>query len=109
MKHKDYLKVDFYIPDINLIIEYDGIQHFEPVDFGEKDKGKIHQKFEEIKYRDNLKNEYCNIRNINILRIPYWIKLKDIEKSVMNKVNELIEVGIEYDSIIEDEGIWKVI
>lgn len=109
LKHKDYLKVDFYIPDINLIIEYDGIQHFEPVDFGEKDKGKIHQKFEKTKYRDNLKNEYCNIRNINILRIPYWIKLKDIEKSVMNKVNELIEVGIEYDSIIEDEGIWKVI
>ena len=27
------LKFDFYIPDLGILIEYDGIQHYEPSDF----------------------------------------------------------------------------
>ena len=34
--------------------------------------------FEEIKYRDNLKNEYCRNNHIKLKRIPYT-KIKDIK------------------------------
>lgn len=71
------LKFDFYIPKYNLIIEYDGIQHFEPVEFlgGEKE-------FEKNRQRDLLKNDYCNKNNIKLFRISYkeniLIRLKEI-------------------------------
>ena len=58
------LPFDFYLPDYNLCIEFDGRQHYEPR-FGEKDYLRT------VKH-DNIKNEYCKNNNINLLRIPYW-------------------------------------
>lgn len=60
------LPFDFYLPELNTCIEYDGIQHFEPVDFfgGE-------EKFNEIKKRDKIKTDYCKDNNITLLRIRY--------------------------------------
>lgn len=64
------LRFDFAIfneeGDIELLVEYDGIQHFEPVPFfGGEDK------FRESVKRDNMKNEYCADRGIELLRISY--------------------------------------
>jgi len=57
---------DFYIPELNLAIEYDGIFHFEsPSEIFENEVQKQ-------KERDKFKNQYCHIHNINLLRIPYW-------------------------------------
>lgn len=60
------LRFDFYLPVQNLFIEYDGIQHFKPIDFfgGE-------EYFDKLKKYDNIKNDYCEINNINLLRISY--------------------------------------
>ena len=73
-RNKRPLPFDFYLPDYNLLIEYDGEQHFEPVDFfgGE-------EQFEYQKYNDNIKNTYCIKNNINLIRIPYW-DFDNIEK-----------------------------
>lgn len=63
---KRRLKFDFFIPSHNLCIEYDGEQHFVPIDcFGGKPKLKITQK------RDKTKDEYCHKNNIHLLRISY--------------------------------------
>ncbi len=60
------LPFDFYINNTYLI-EYDGIQHFEPIDFmGGEDSFN-----ERIRY-DKIKNEYCKSHNIPLIRIPYW-------------------------------------
>jgi len=60
------LRFDFYIPSLNAAIEYDGIQHFEPVEqFGGEEA------FEDNKIRDTLKNNFCTQKNIHLLRIPY--------------------------------------
>jgi hypothetical protein len=60
------LVFDFYLPDYNLCIEYDGVQHFKEVkNFGGK-KG-----YDNIKKRDIIKNNYCLINNIFLLRIKY--------------------------------------
>ena len=60
------LPFDFYLPDNNCCIEYDGIQHFKPIEHfgGEKS-------LEKTKINDQIKNEYCNKNNIKLLRIKY--------------------------------------
>lgn len=64
--HKE-LPFDFYIPSLNIAIEYDGIQHFEIVGhFGGLDS------FIERKIRDTIKSFYCQQNNIKLIRIPYW-------------------------------------
>ena len=75
------LRFDFYLPDYNLAIEYDGIQHFKS-----KYEFNLNQ-FKETKQRDFLKNKLCFIYKINLLRIPYWDfkKIDEIlEKKVIN-------------------------
>lgn len=48
------------------LIEYDGKQHFSPIDyFGGEETLKIQQE------RDQKKNKWCKENNINLLRIPY--------------------------------------
>jgi hypothetical protein len=66
------LPFDFYLPSQNIIIEYDGRQHFEPVEaFGGMDG------FEATQLTDQIKNEYCKNNNIKLIRISY--KLSDDE------------------------------
>ena len=49
-----------------ILIEFDGEQHFEPVEyFGGEEKFLIQ------KERDKRKNKYCEENNIPLLRIPY--------------------------------------
>ena len=75
--NKGLLKFDFYVPKINLAIEYDGEQHFKPVEqFGGEDA------FVLLKENDRIKNRFCKENNINLLRISY----KDIKK-----ISEIID------------------
>lgn len=58
---------DFYIPSKNIAIEFDGEQHYRPVEyFGGVDKYN-----KQIK-RDKQKTNYCSENNIELIRIPYW-------------------------------------
>jgi hypothetical protein len=81
LKDRDFLRFDFYLPDKNLIIEYDGIQHYEPVNFGGCTKEQAEENFKNQQIRDKIKNEYCNENNINLLRIKYT-DFKNINKII---------------------------
>ena len=73
-RSKKELPFDVYIPSLNIAIEYDGIQHFEIIDyFGGLDG------FIEIKIRDTIKTIYCKENNIKLIRIPYT-EYDNIEK-----------------------------
>lgn len=61
------LPFDFYLPDYNILIEYDGKQHYESVDLFGGEKG-----FKYTKQNDGIKNQYCKNNNIKLIRIPYW-------------------------------------
>lgn len=61
--------VDFYIKSMNLIIEYNGEQHYEPVCFNGMSKSQANIKFENQKIRDNKLRKYCKDNNINLLEI----------------------------------------
>ena len=79
------LPFDFYLPDYNLIIEYDGKQHFEISSFfGDIDS------FIGIKVRDTIKNIYCKKNNINLIRIPYWEydNIENILNKIINKLDD---------------------
>ena len=65
-KHKNELPFDFYLPEFNLCIEYNGAQHYRPIKwFGGTETLK------KIKLRDNIKKEYCKNNNIDLIIIRY--------------------------------------
>ena len=77
-KSQRVLPFDFYLPTFNIAIEYQGIQHYEPVKyFGGQEKFEIQQK------HDAIKNEYCKSNGILLLRIPYY-KFDSIEEELNN-------------------------
>lgn len=66
-KDEKPLPFDFYLPYYNIAIEYDGEQHFRPVDFfGGKEK------FKKQLNHDRTKDEFCKNNGITLLRIPYF-------------------------------------
>ncbi len=80
-KAKRYLPFDFYLPDYNCCIEFDGEQHFEIVKwFGGLDG------FIGTVIRDTIKNEYCKKNNIKLIRIPYQ-EFNNIERIIVNELN----------------------
>lgn len=76
---KKPLPFDFYLPTFNICIEYDGLQHFQPIDFANKGEEWAFINFQTAQYHDKLKNKYCQDNNIPILRIPYF---KNIEEEL---------------------------
>lgn len=60
------LPFDFYLPDYNLCIEFNGIQHYRAVEyFGGVKKFKAQQK------NDKIKKKYCDDNNISLIIIRY--------------------------------------
>ena len=70
--YRSLLRFDFFVPSQNLCIEYQGEQHYEPVDFAGKGIEWAKMKFEENQEKDNIKRIFCKDNNINLLEIPYW-------------------------------------
>ena len=60
------LSYDFYIPSQSILIEYQGQQHYEPIDyFGGKHQFKLQQK------HDKLKADYAKDHNYTLITVPY--------------------------------------
>ncbi len=77
-KNINPLPFDFFIIDKNLLIEYDGQQHFG------KSKGRIFD-FESIKRNDQIKNDFANDNGYKLVRIPY---------KKLNKINTILQTII---------------
>lgn len=77
-----YYYFDFFLPDINTMIEYDGAQHYMPVEYfgGE-------QQFAKQKNIDNLKNDWCKNNNIQLIRISYSQDIKKVLESSTTILN----------------------
>lgn len=71
-KYKNVLQFDFYLQDFNTCIEFQGLQHYEPVDFAGKGEEWAKELFKTNLIRDQMKRDYCNKNNIKLIEIPYW-------------------------------------
>lgn len=58
---------DFYLPDYNILIEYDGDLHFKSANSGWNNE----ESFERTKQKDEFKNNWCKENGVNLIRIPY--------------------------------------
>ena len=77
------LSYDFYLPKYNLLIEFQGGQHEQPVEyFGGKEQFKVQQE------HDKRKREYAKLHNINLLEIWYY-DINNIEKILTETLNNL--------------------
>ncbi len=63
------LPFDFYLPDYNLLIEYDGEQHFKPVDIWGGEEGFARQQI-----LDGIKNKFAADHKIKLIRMIICIK-----------------------------------
>ena len=71
-KYKNSLRFDFYLPQYNLCVEFDGIQHFKKVNWdGKLSEKQMEENLQCCKIKDKIKNDYCKFHNINLLRIRY--------------------------------------
>lgn len=67
---KRQLAFDFYLPKRNILIEYDGKHHFQPIPFG-SDNPEID--FEKQKIRDRIKEEFALKNGFTLIRIPFHV------------------------------------
>ena len=65
------LSYDFYIPSKNLLIYFQGIQHYEPTDFNNEGMEQAEKNFEIQQEHDKRKREYAQQNNIDLLEISY--------------------------------------
>ena len=71
-RDKNPLPFDFYLPQYNLCIEFDGEGHFEKINWdGNYTNEQLEEKLKSYKYHDQIKNDYCKNNGINLLRIRY--------------------------------------
>lgn len=114
------LRFDFYLPDYNTCIEFDGRQHFQlEGSFAELES------LEDIQYRDKIKSNYCIDNHILLIRIPFNqinnINIKDImniiehdkEKFMISynpMITRMLEAFNNYDNVLlgECDGIPKI-
>lgn len=66
LKNEKKLRFDFYLPDVDLLIEFDGKQHFL-----RDEKSFMIREYDRRIKNDRMKNQYCKENNLNLLRISY--------------------------------------
>lgn len=80
-KDKRLLAFDFYLPFLNICIEYDGRQHFEDVELWGGKNYLI-----DVQRKDKIKSDFCVENNINLIRISHKDDIKE-------KLNNLIFIN----------------
>ena len=94
---------DFYLPNHDMFIEYDGEQHYHPVTvFGGKEA------YDKRVFRDKTKDNYVKSLSKTIIRVPYTLRDSISITHFLNsttplniKPGEVVVEGNEYDVIAE--------
>lgn len=77
-----YAYFDFYVNN-SYIIEYDGQQHFSPQCFNGMNELTSNEQFIKTQEHDSYKNEWCKNNNIPLIRIPYIVKVQNINLEML--------------------------
>ena len=91
--YKNPLKFDFYLPDYNLCIEYQGEQHYKSVQYWGGEEA-----FKKVQIRDQIKKDYCLENEIFLLEVPYDLgSIENIKSYITYVLNNMKEGVFEYD------------
>lgn len=78
------LPFDFYLPKYNILIEYDGLGHY---NFNDKSEWRTKENVLLTQKHDNIKTRYCEDNNIKLIRIPYYDYNKLNEEYLLSLIN----------------------
>ena len=81
------LRFDYFLPSYNILIEYDGIQHFTFSNSG----WDTESKFLKTQQYDEFKTEWCKENSIPLLRIPYTDLSILTAEYLLQKIGEIIQ------------------
>lgn len=74
------LQVDFFLPEMNTVIEYNGIQHYKEIGFFNL------RSLQEQQARDMALRQYCKNHKIRLIEIPYK-EYDNIDKILKKELN----------------------
>lgn len=77
LKNKRLLSYDFYLPKLNVLIEFQGEQHFVPKTFGGITVQEAKKRLELQKYHDSLKRQYAKDIGYTLLEPNYKLNTFD--------------------------------
>lgn len=78
----DKLRFDYYLPHLQLAIEFDGKQHQEVVAFF----GGQHAFNQRVIY-DQAKNHFCQQNGIKLIRLPHDSRVNDLYQELLKAIN----------------------
>ena len=82
--YKRKLKFDFYVPSLNLCIEWNGEQHYEHVNLYHR-RGNSLQKQQ---HKDKIKRDFCRLNNIQLLELDSRVdySLEEVFKPYLERL-----------------------
>lgn len=94
LKDSHTLHYDFYIPGQRILIEYQGKQHYQPVEhFGGNES------FKKQQFHDNLKRRYAREHGYNLIEVPYTINTSKEIKIYLAKHGLILSNKITHNSL----------
>lgn len=87
-KYKHKLKFDAYDKENNIVFEYNGEQHYLPVDFAGKGEEWANEQLKLNKVRDLIKTKYCKENMIPMIVVPYW-ELNNMESFIIEELSKI--------------------
>lgn len=79
------LELDCYNKEMNLAVEYSGAQHYKYIPYFHKNK----EAFLNQKYRDEMKKRICRDYGINLIEVPYTVKLEEIKNYLIKNLKSI--------------------
>lgn len=73
------LELDCYNSDLNIALEYNGIQHYKYNKYFHKSKKDFYSQV----HRDDWKRKRCRELGIRLIEIPYWVEPNDMKEYII--------------------------
>lgn len=79
------LELDCYNAELSLAVEYSGVQHYKYVPYFHKNK----EAFLNQKYRDDMKRRICKEYGVNLIEVPYTVKVEEIRPYLIRQLKTM--------------------